>query len=107
MTFSGQEMADIISYLYFVNYANVTGVPARGRRLFADKCSTCHSVGGDRRVGPDLRAIPQLDNPIALFANMWNHAQGMEQEVRKRGQTWPRLEPGDAADLAAFLLPSR
>lgn len=107
VTFSGQEMADIISYLYFVNYANVTGVPARGRRLFADKCSTCHSVGGGRRAGPDLRAIPQVDNPIALFANMWNHAQGMEQEARKRGQTWPRLEPGDAADLAAFLLPSR
>lgn len=107
VTFSGQEMADIISYLYFVSYANVTGVPTRGRELFANKCSTCHSGGGGNSVGPDLGAVPQLDNPIAIFADMWNHALGMEQELRKRGMAWPNLEPGEAADLAAFLLQAR
>jgi cytochrome c2 len=103
VTFSGQEMADVIAYLYFVNYANVRGNRTRGAQLFLEKCSVCHSTGGGRRIGPDLAAVPQLDEPIAIFAAMWNHAPRMEQELRKRGLAWPRLAPGDAADLTAFL----
>ncbi len=107
VTFSGQEMADIIAYLYFVNYANVSGTPARGRELFVQKCSPCHSVGGGKVVGPDLGAVPQLDEPIAIIADMWNHSPKMALEARSRGLVWPRLEPGEAADLAAFLLQAR
>jgi mono/diheme cytochrome c family protein len=105
--FSGQEMADIIAYLYFVNYANVRGRPVRGAEIFRQKCSTCHSETAGSRVGPDLGAIPQLDDPIAIFAAMWNHASRMEQELRQQGLAWPRLAPGDAADLAAFLVSRR
>ncbi|MBI4477766.1 MAG: c-type cytochrome, partial [Acidobacteria bacterium] len=105
--FSGQEMADIIGYLYFVNYANVRGTPARGAQIFVEKCSTCHSVGAGKRVGPDLGGVPQLDDPIAIIAAMWNHSSKMEQELRKRALPWPRLESGEAADLTAFLLSRR
>ncbi len=106
-TFSGQEMADIIAYLYFVNYANVRGLPAHGGQLFVSKCSTCHSLGGPKLVGPDLLAVPDLDEPIAIIAAMWNHAASMETELRRRSLPWPRFETGDAADLAAFLLQRR
>lgn len=106
VTFSGQEMADVIAYLYFVNYANVRGDPEHGRALFAAKCSACH--GSPRRQGvPDLGSVPALDEPIAIIAAMWNHAPKMERELQKRGMAWPRLEQGDAADLTAFLLLSR
>jgi mono/diheme cytochrome c family protein len=107
VTFSGQEMADIIAYLYFVNYANVRAVPARGAQVFSDKCAVCHSSGGGRRGGPDLTAIPQIDDPIALFAAMWNHSTRMEQELRRLGLSWPRLAKGEAADLAAYLVGAR
>jgi len=107
VTFRGQEMADIIAFLYFVNYANVSGTPMRGASVFAEKCSPCHSVGAGRRVGPDLRTAPHLDEPIAIFAGMWNHSPAMERELRSRGLPWPRLDPGDPADLAAFLLQVR
>lgn len=107
VTFSGQEMADIIAYLYFANYATVRGTPARGKELFLAKCSTCHSIGGGKPVGPDLGAIPRLDDPIAIIAAMWNHAPTMERELRQRGLTWPRFEQGEPADLTAFLLTSR
>ncbi len=106
VTFSGQEMADVIAYLYFVNYANVRGQPDRGARLFADKCAACHSLGGGTRVGPDLSGTG-LEDPVAILAGMWNHAPAMEQELRRRGLPWPRLEPGEAADLTAFLLGRR
>jgi cytochrome c2 len=107
VTFSGQEMADILSYLYFVNYANVRGSPDRGGILFVKKCSPCHSIGGGKRVGPDLATVPSLDQPIAIMAAMWDHAPTMDRELRARGLPWPRLEIGDAADLTAFLVTRR
>jgi cytochrome c2 len=107
VTFSGGEMADIIAYLYFVNYANVRANPQHGGVLFVDKCSPCHSLGAGRQVGPDLQVSAGLTDPVAIMAAMWNHSSAMEQELRKHGLPWPRLEPGDAADLAAFLLTRR
>lgn len=107
VVFSGQEMADIIAYLYFVNYAIVTGTPNRGAVIFNDRCSVCHTVGEGPRIGPDLGATPGLDEPLAIVAAMWNHAQKMEQELRRLGRAWPRFAPGEAADLAAFLIANR
>jgi cytochrome c2 len=107
VTFSGQEMADVIAYLYFVNYANVRGDADRGRTLFAQKCLACHTGSGGSGDAPDLAVMPALDEPIAIIAAMWNHAPKMERELQKRGMAWPRLEQGDAADLTAFLLVSR
>ena len=107
VTFSGKEMADVLAYLYFVNYASVRGSPDRGGVLFVKKCSTCHSLGGGTRVGPDLAAVAGLDEPIAIMAAMWDHAPTMDREIRTRRLAWPRLEVGDAADLAAFLLTRR
>lgn len=107
VTFSGQEMPDILAYLYFVNYASVRGAPERGSVVFVKKCSPCHSFGGGKRVGPDLATAPALDQPIAIMAAMWNHAPTMERELRARSLPWPRLEIGDAADLTAFLVTRR
>ena len=107
--FSGQEMADILAYLYFVNYANVPGVPERGSQLFVAKCSPCHArpADGSKQVGPDLATAPGLSEPLAIIAAMWEHAPKMEQEMRSRNLPWPSLELGDAADLTAFLLSRR
>lgn len=105
--FVGTEMSDLVAYLYFVNYANVRGRPARGAQQFAEKCAACHGAAG-AGVGPDLRAlVPQLGGPIAVVAAMWNHAPKMERALRDRGLAWPRFAPGDAADLTAFLLAPR
>ena len=98
-------MADVIAYLYFVNYAHVNGMPDRGRRVFDRNCSACHAMGR-KSIGPDLTTARDLDKPIDIIAAMWNHATGMEAQVRSRGLTWPRMAPGDTADLAAFLIAS-
>lgn len=107
VTFSGQEMADVFAYLYFINYATARGAPGKGAELFAAKCSACHTMGDGARVGPDLQGVPRLDSPTAIISAMWNHAPRMEEEFRKLGRAWPRLAPGDVADLAAFLLEQR
>lgn len=38
---------------------------------------------------------------------MWNHAQEMEDRLRRLGTIWPQFSPGEVADLSAFLLVSR
>ena len=105
-TFAGQEMADLIAYLFFVNYTNVRGIPFRGGQVFSKKCAACHTLGRPS-VGPDLLAAQGLDQPIGIIASMWNHATAMESEAAKRFRTWPRLERGETADLAAFLISRR
>ena len=105
VSFDGQEMADVIAYLYFVNYAHASGTPDRGRRVFDAKCSACH-IMGQKSIGPDLTTAPGLDKPIGIIAAMWNHAAAMESAVRARGLAWPRMDPGDTADLTAFLIAS-
>ncbi len=103
-TLSAQETADLIAYLYFVNFANVRAVPGRGERLYASSCAPCHPLERARTVAPNLAAVPRLTDPVAIIAAMWNHAPDMEQELQKRGKPWPHLQAGDAGDLAAFLL---
>lgn len=107
VTFSGQEMADIVSYLYFVNYATVYGAPSRGQKLFDGMCSACHTLGRGKSVGPDLATVPNLDDPTAIVATMWNHAAAMEETLRRLGMVWPLFAPGEAADLSAYILISR
>jgi len=102
ITFSGEEMLDLIAYLYFVNYANVHGSPSRGDQLFAAKCAGCHASGSES-AGPPLDALAP-SGPLELIAAMWNHAQTMHRESGARGVSWPRLDRGETADLAAFLL---
>jgi cytochrome c2 len=105
-SFSGQEMADVIAYLYFVNYANVRGNPFRGNQIFSQKCAACHTLGR-AAAGPDLLAAGGLDRPIGIIASMWNHATAMESQASRRGSAWPRLERSETADLAAFLITRR
>jgi cytochrome c2 len=105
VTFTGQEMVDVVAYLHFVNYAMFRGSPSLGERTFTAKCSTCHARSG-ASVGPALSAMRPF-GPLALIAAMWNHVQTMSREGAKPGVTWPRLAPGETANLAAFLLTKR
>jgi len=64
--FHDNEMAHIITYLYFINYFDKPGNATRGRELSAKKgCSQCHMLedrGGS--TGPDLRSSQAVGSPI-------------------------------------------
>jgi cytochrome c2 len=59
-TFSETELADIISYVYYVKLFDEPGDPDLGERWFADKrCEQCHMLGGEGgRIGPPLDDYP-------------------------------------------------
>jgi len=102
--FEGNELADILAYLYLLKSGERLGDPSRGKATFEAKhCAQCHSKGGP---GRDLAQSEALKAPENLASAMWNHAPQMESTAKARGIEWPELTGPDLRDLVAFLLAS-
>ncbi|RMG45358.1 MAG: hypothetical protein D6723_18520 [Acidobacteria bacterium] len=104
-TFSQNEMADLIAYLYFVGYTDPPGNVVKGRRLFAEKgCHACHTLGGgEEKIGPDLTLSTAIASPLELAAAMWNHAPTMEKLVQEKGLPWPKFDDDEMRDLVTYI----
>lgn len=89
---------------------HVTGNADRGAELFfgAKRCSICHAVNGvGGRLAPDLRGM-QPGKPAMgwLTSVLWNHAPGMWRRIRGSGETYPKLDQQEMANMLAFLYQS-
>lgn len=102
-----QEAADLIGFLYTLNYFDLPGTAAVGRRLFADKrCVVCHQVEGvGGVVGPNLDFLRPFRSPIYVAAAMWNHGPQMTEAMAARGIQRPTFTGAELRDLIAFLAP--
>ncbi len=98
-------MADLIAYLYFVEYYDESGNPLRGKEVFAQKgCLNCHQLEGKgEAIGPDLSRSELLTSPIAFSATMWNHASVMEGWFVEHQLPWPIFTGNEMADLVKYL----
>ena len=103
--FTEGELADIISYIYYVKLFDESGDAGLGERWFRDKrCVECHSVGdagGD--IGPALDEFAAYIAPIVLAADMWNHGVDMRLEQAARGITTPSFTGRELADIQAYI----
>lgn len=99
-----EDMADIVAYLYSVQYFARPGDPKNGRELAAKKgCLACHSVNGvGDKSAPDFARIKGLDSPATVVSAMWNHLFLTERQVVGQKLLWPQFRPEEMADLAAF-----
>lgn len=104
-SFAGQEMANLIAFLYFLDYFDEPGNPAKGQTLFSSKgCRTCHSLGGrGGRVGPRLDEINRYVSPIMVAQALWNHAHHMAGRMKEMGIERPHFEGNEMADLISYL----
>jgi len=97
------EMADLLAYLYFVQYMGQAGNASRGRELFREKaCGGCHTAGGEGNKGAkDLTASSAVRSPFSWAAAVWNHPVDSE----KTGEALATATFGDdeMRDLVAFL----
>lgn len=101
--FEGNEMADLIAYLYFLGFEDKPGSEQRGEQIFRGKgCITCHQRGGKGK-GPDMASIKQIDTPIRMIQLMWNHAGEMEDLLIMQNRKWPTLSTNEMRDLYAYL----
>ena len=99
----GQEMADIVAYLYASHYFDPAVDPGRGRELLEIKgCLTCHAVRGKGgKIGADLASYAGARTAAGLVAAMWNHPRYLE--AQRREVSWPVLTGPDLADMGAHL----
>jgi len=104
-TLSEQELADVISYVYYVKLFDEPGDPELGERWFRDKrCVQCHRLGGaGGRVGPALDGYARYVAPIMLAEGMWNHGPAMQATQRQSGVPTPTFEGREMADLQAYI----
>lgn len=100
-----EEMADLVAYLYSVQYFAQPGDPSKGRRRATDKgCLDCHSVSGTGgKTASDLAQVKGLDSPAAVISAMWNHSFVTEPPAERRKARWPAIHHEEMADLVAFL----
>lgn len=111
-TFTGAELRDLLAYLSTRTAERaderlyiLPGVADRGRQLFLDKgCLECHSVRGiGGKIGPDLADRAVSASILDFAAAMWNKAPAMAAAMKARAIPLPQLQPGEAADILAFL----
>jgi mono/diheme cytochrome c family protein len=103
-SFDGQEMADLVAFLYSVRTAEPGGSPRLGEVLYAGRgCDRCHGVraAGTER-GPGLRGRGKTFTSISFAAALWRHGR-VYGRTREDGQGWPELSEGDVGDLITYL----
>ena len=102
--FQGNELADVIAYLYYLRFRETEGDAAAGRKQFVAKgCTHCHALDGSKSVGPDLATSSVVTSPMALATAMWNHAPTMYEHTRQAGIPWPLFQGDEMRDVAAYL----
>jgi mono/diheme cytochrome c family protein len=103
--FEENEMADLVAYLYFLNFIEQSGDLETGKRLFTRKrCVKCHSIRGDGgNAGPDLALSDRTGNYIKITTAMWNHNEKMRILMDKMGVPMPRFNEKEMKDLFFYL----
>lgn len=102
-SFTKNEMADIIAYLYFLGFEDEPGDPLKGENIFNQKgCIRCHESGG-KGEAPDLTVTKKFGSPIRMIQLMWNHAPKMEDLILSLNEEWPRLTKTEMQDIYAYL----
>lgn len=102
---TGQELDDVVAYLYFINFYPEPGDASLGEDLFYQKkCAGCHvTPPGGKSVGPPLGRFSLAAPPVTIAQQMWNHGAGMAQAMHRLNVTSPKFEGHEMADLLAFL----
>ncbi|HTM10117.1 MAG TPA: cytochrome c [Verrucomicrobiae bacterium] len=100
-----EEMADIVAYLYSVQYFARPGNAKRGREIASQKgCFSCHGVAGvGDKSAPSFSQIKDIDSPATVIAAMWNHSFLTDRPLQGQKTLWPQFRADEMADLAAYL----
>jgi mono/diheme cytochrome c family protein len=104
-TLNGQEMADILAYLYVSRYFEQPGSAERGKQLLQDKgCLGCHGAKGKSETpAADFARSTVVRTAPGLVAGLWNHSRLMEHATQKSNVTWPTLTGQELADMSTYL----
>ena len=99
------EMADLLSYLYYLRLFDEPGDPVRGSDAYTRlQCATCHTLGGrGGRVGRALDRFGVYPSPLPLAQAMWNAGPRMQPEQLRAGSPIPVFTGHEMANLQAYI----
>ena len=100
-----REAADLIGFLFTLDYFDAPGDVTVGKALYTEKkCAVCHRIGDyGGSAGPELDRLGQYGSPILIAASMWNHSARMSEAMELRGVERPYFEGAEILDLIAYL----
>lgn len=103
--FGDDDLKDLVSFVYFLNYFDEPGDPRFGKLLFTEKhCIQCHRVGGEGgTAGPSLEELPRGVSPLRIVEGLWNHGSAMLTTMRQRGLDVPQFRGREILDVIAYL----
>lgn len=102
--FAGEEMGDLIAFLYYLRFDDTAGDQRVGELLYVAKgCAACHGRGAQTSVAPDLARSTAALTPLGLATAMWAHAPAMYDQMQGREASWPRFEGDEMRDLSVYL----
>jgi mono/diheme cytochrome c family protein len=98
------KMADLVAYLYSVQYFAESGDARVGRQLLRSKgCLACHSLNSESvRAGGSLAEGKRMVSTAEVISKLWNHSTNTEFGEGLE-TPWPVLSAEEMADIAAFL----
>ncbi|NIM51434.1 MAG: c-type cytochrome [Gemmatimonadales bacterium] len=104
-SFTEAELADIISYIYYVKLFDEPGDPSLGERWYREqRCAACHAVGGEGgNGGPALDGYARYVAPIMLAQGMWNHWASMRARLSVDRVPMPTFLGREMADIQAYV----
>ena len=99
------ETADIVAFLYSVQYFRASGDPRRGVLTAVNRgCLDCHALYGERgKPASDLTTAKDIDSAPAVLAALWNHSFIDDTRPPKDRRPWPIFRGDEMADLIAYL----
>lgn len=100
-----EEMADLLSYLYYLRLFDAPGDPQLGSvAFFRLRCSSCHSLGGEGGTsGSPLDRFSAYASPVHLAQAMWNAGPAMQRMQLGREAAIPRFTGNEMAHIQAFI----
>ncbi len=114
-TLMAKDLADLEAFLLasVSDEDHVTGSPSwvlpgdadRGQALVdREGCRSCHQIGGlGAGSAPELAAAGSRRSSEDYLAALWNKGPAMRAAYAARGEAPPSFEPGEMADLTAYL----
>jgi cytochrome c len=104
-TFTEGDLADIISYIYYVKLFDEPGSADQGERWFREKrCVECHAVGGTGGTSaPRLDEYARYVAPIVLAQSMWNRGPVMQAAQVSQRIPMPIFVGRELADIQAYI----
>ncbi len=100
---TGQEMRELLSFLWMRQFVYPAGDVARGNAVFHNRhCADCHA--GGTHGAPQLPGQARHYSEVAIMSAIWGHGPQMLNRMKQAGIGWPRFRsPQELGDLLAYL----